>query len=146
MGLTRKQSLPIALDTAQVRDYWSTCSEKAVSQEDIVSTGLLIKAGNAGNGYPEFFNKRLIFPYWKAGNVVYFIGRKTAKTPDKEWEQGKYKKLPVHSEDRPYISEFISNQYYYGEDSIRGKSKCFVAEGITDCLALLQRMNPAYRR
>jgi len=112
---------------------------KGYRQEDIICTGLLIKVGGR---YPEFFNNRLIFPYWKGGNVVYFIGRKTDRTPDKDWEQGKYKKLPVHSEERPYISEFISNQYYYGEDSIRGSDKCFVAEGITDCLALLQNNEP----
>ena len=42
-----------------------------------------------------------MFPYWSRGRVVFMIGRQTPWTPDSAWEQGKYKKLPVHDEQHP---------------------------------------------
>ena len=109
------------------------------SIDDIVKTGLFVKVGSK---WEEFFNNRLIFPYWKSGQVVYFIGRKTDRTPDKTWEQAKYKKLLTRNDKRPYISEHITNSHCYGEDSIRGAGSVFVAEGVTDCLAMLQAGYP----
>ncbi len=35
-----------------------------------------------------FFDKRIVFPYWSRGRVVFMIGRKTPWTPDKDWEKG----------------------------------------------------------
>ena len=105
------------------------------SMDDIVKSGLFVKVGSKRE---EFFNNRLIFPYWKSGQVIYFIGRKTDRTSDKTCEQAKYKKLPTKNENRSYISEVIGNQWFYGEDSIRGAETVFVAEGVTDCLAMLQ--------
>jgi putative DNA primase/helicase len=105
------------------------------SIDDIVKTGLFVKVGSK---WKEFFQHRLIFPYWKSGQVIYFIGRKTDRTSDKTCEQAKYKKLPTKNENRSYISEVIGNQWFYGEDSIRGAETVFVAEGVTDCLAMLQ--------
>lgn len=107
--------------------------------DDIVKTGLFVRVGSK---WEEFFNNRLIFPYWKSGQVVYFIGRKTDRTPDKTWEQAKYKKLLTRNDKRPYISEHITNSHFYGEDSIRGTMTVFVAEGVTDCLAMLQAAYP----
>lgn len=109
------------------------------STPQIVSTGLFIKLNGT---LIEFYQHRLIFPYWKCGRVVYIIGRKTDRTPDKEWEQVKYKKLLTRNEKRPYISELVSNSHFYGEDSIRGADTIYVAEGVTDCLALLQDAYP----
>jgi len=112
---------------------------KKFKKENIIATGLFVKKGNQ---LFEFFNNRLTFPYWNAGKVVYFIGRRTDRTPDKPREEAKYIKLPVHNEKHPYVSPLISNQYYYGEDSIRGQNIIYIAEGVTDCLALLQAGKP----
>ena len=112
---------------------------RGISEYTMKKCGLFV---NVGDSLKEFFNCRLIFPYWKSGKVVYFIGRRTDKTPDNKWEQGKYKKLPVRSEKQQYISEFIKNRHFYGEDSIRGADKVYVAEGVTDCLLMLQAGYP----
>ena len=110
------------------------------SVEAITSTGLFVRGGGT---WKEFFNQRLIFPYWKNGQVVYFIGRKTTRTHDDAWELGKYKKLPIKDDERrPYISDVIQNRWFYGEDSLRGHDRGFVAEGVTDCLAMLQAGYP----
>jgi DNA primase len=110
------------------------------SDSDILKTGLFLDFGNRAP--VELFNHRIVFPYWKSGQVVYFIGRKTDRTPNKEYEAAKYKKLMTRNERRPYISEVIENQYFYGEDSIRGANTAYVAEGVTDCLAMLQAGYP----
>lgn len=109
------------------------------SADQIAQTGLFLKLNGK---LIEFYQHRLIFPYWKSGQVVYLIGRKTDRTPDEEWEQGKYKKLLTRNEKRPYISELVSNSHFYGEDSIRGADTIYVAEGVTDCLAMLQTNYP----
>jgi len=90
--------------------------------------------------FTDVFKGRIMFPYWKNNEVVYFIGRdpdhnKDSKTP-------KYKKQPVHSEKYPYVSEVIDNNTFFGEDSIRGKDDCFIVEGITDCIRCLENDIP----
>jgi DNA primase catalytic core len=90
--------------------------------EDIRESSLLYKTDDS------FFQGQIIFPYWHNGQVKYFIGRKTDETP--EWKKAKYEKLP--------INDFIKNDYFYGEDSIRDNEIVYVTEGVTDCLALLQ--------
>ena len=109
------------------------------SDDEIAQTGLFLKLNGK---LIEFYQRRLIFPYWRSGQVVYFIGRRTDQTPDEEWERGKYKKLLTRNEKRPYISELVSNNHFYGEDSIRGADAIFVAEGVTDDLAMLQAGYP----
>ena len=110
------------------------------TSQQVLKTGLFVKTKGT---MVEFFIHRLIFPYWKSGDVVYFIGRKTDQTPQVGWESAKYKKLPMRDEkDRPYISELIDNKFFYGEDSVRGADSVFVAEGVTDCLSLLQDRYP----
>jgi hypothetical protein len=68
------------------------------------------------------------------------IGRKTPWTPDANWEQGKYKKLPVHDEhQRPYVADFINNALLFNEDCLLARpGKVIITEGVTDCLALMQ--------
>ena len=99
------------------------------------STGLFVKTKA---GWREFFTHRIVFPYWSNGQVVYFIGRKTTRTPDHGWESAKYKKLLTKQEKHPYISEYIRNAWFYGEDSLRGAKEIFIAEGVTDCLSMIQ--------
>jgi len=104
--------------------------------DQVLLSGLFLKLGDK---VVEFFDNRLVFPYWKSGNVVYAIGRKTTRTPENKWENGKYKKLLMRDEaKRPYISEHIKNSVFYGEDSIRSADTVFVAEAVTDCLNMLQ--------
>ncbi len=110
-------------------------SNLGYTKEQALQTGLFVQLGER---VIEFYKHRLMFPYWKSGQVVYFIGRKTTKTPDNDWEKGKYKKLLTRNDKRPYISEHVQNSYFYGEDSIRGADTVYVAEGVTDCLNLLQ--------
>lgn len=103
-------------------------------------SGLIIPTSN---GLEELYHGRYVFPYWKNGRVVYTIGRKTEHTPDTEFEQMKYKKHPVHSDNRPYIAKCLQNQYFFGEDSIKGKSTCLISEGITDCIMAIQNGIPS---
>jgi KaiC/GvpD/RAD55 family RecA-like ATPase len=100
---------------------------KGYELADIKKTGLL------GKYEDSFFQGQYIFPYWHCGLVKYFIGRQTPETPD--WKKGKYEKLP--------ITDIIKNDFFYGEDSIRGKDIVYVAEGVTDCLTALQHGLPS---
>ena len=88
------------------------------------------------------FNGRIIFPYWKNGKPIYFIGRHTKDTPDRDYEKAKYKKQMVHSKKKPYVSQHIDNNYFYGEDSIRKSDFCLITEGVTDCIMAIQEGIP----
>jgi hypothetical protein len=99
-------------------------SAKGHDSADIKKTGLLGK----GEYDDSFFQGQYIFPYWNHGLVKYFIARQTPETPT--WKDSKYDKLPT--------TELIKNDFFYGEDSIRGKDVVYVTEGVTDCLAALQ--------
>lgn len=94
---------------------------------DIKKTGLLGKYDDC------FFQGQIMFPYGNHGLVKYFIGRQTEDTP--KWKTGKYEKLPTN--------DIIKNDFFYGEDSIKGKDTVYVTEGVTDCLAALQHGLPS---
>lgn len=108
-----------------------------VFQEDMIfETGLVLKFTDK---HKDLFQGRIIFPYWKNGKVLYFIGRHTKWTPDNKFERdSKYIKQSVHNENHPYVSEYISNQYFYGEDTIRGADSVLITEGVTDCIMAMQ--------
>ena len=95
--------------------------------------------------YP-FFDRRLIFPYWSRGRVVFMIGRQTPWTPDNKYERGrKYKKLRVHKDDRKndYIAPSINNSHLYNEDCLLTRpDRVIITEGVTDCIALMERGFP----
>lgn len=129
---------------------------KGFAPDLLKKTGLFVKAGS--KGFVDFFQGRLIFPYWQSlpveggdgggpagGIACYFIGRQTEFTPDHPWEAGKYKKQLTHSEGHPYVSQAVANYYFYGEHSTRGlqDGSLFVTEGVADCLAALQVGLPA---
>lgn len=110
---------------------------KGVSRELALKTGLFLP----GNGRPfDFYQARLMFPYWSRGRVAYFIGREVeGRTPDNEYERGrKYKKLLTHKEKHPYVSPTVRNDTFYGEDTIRGAEEILIAEGVADCIAAIQ--------
>jgi len=105
---------------------------------DIFPTETIEKSGMVytGSKMKEVFKNRIMFPYWKNGKVVYFVGRDPDWKPECHW--GKYLKQPVHSEERPYISKCIDNSVLYGEDSSRNHDYCIITEGVTDCIMAIQ--------
>ena len=97
------------------------------------------------DGLTRFFEGRIIFPYWKSGRVVFLIGRRTPWTPDQPWEQGKYKKLPVHDDQaRRHIAPCINNSVLYNEDCLLARpERVIITEGVTDCISLMEAGFPA---
>jgi DNA primase len=90
---------------------------------------------DAHGNEPPFFDRRIIFPYWSRGRVVYMIGRRTEWSDERD--RAKYKKLPVHHPDhRKYVSPAISNSVVFGEDVLSSRPKeVSITEGITDAIA-----------
>ncbi|ACY13263.1 CHC2 zinc finger domain-containing protein [Haliangium ochraceum] len=107
-----------------------------VTQEEALATGLFIRCKTGR--IVDFFQDRLVFPYWKHGRVVYFIGRATELTGDEPWEQAKYKKLLTRSERHPYVSQHIANETFYNEDAARARDTLMITEGVTDCISAMQ--------
>lgn len=106
----------------------------------IEKSGLFIKFSDTK--MVPLFSGRIIFPYWKNGKPIYFIGRHTKDTPDRDYEKAKYKKQMVHSKKKPYVSQQIDNNCFYGEDSIRKSGFCLITEGVTDCIMAIQEGIP----
>ena len=101
-----------------------------------LKTGLFVQAPSGG--VHDFFQHRLVFPYWKQGKVVYFIARRTEYTGDEDWERPKYKKQITHSDQHPYVSAVVGNDFFYNEDAGRGADEILVTEGVTDCISAMQ--------
>jgi len=120
-----------------------TTGDDAFSKRELASTGAFRPTSQ--DGLNPFFEHRIIFPYWSRGRVVFMIGRKSPWTPEAGWEQGKYKKLPIHDEhQRPYIGRFINNAVLYNEDCLLAKpGRVIITEGVTDCISLMQQGLPA---
>jgi DNA primase len=108
------------------------------SQHDCLLSGLFW----LGNHGPEpFFQGRIMVPYIRGGDVVYFIGRETLGTPKNKYEQGrKYKKLLTYSEEkkRTYIAQGIRNDTLFNQDVVFHSDEIIITEGIMDCVALAQ--------
>ena len=70
-----------------------------------------------GNSISPFFNRRIVFPYWSRGHVVFMIGRRTPWSPDADWEAPKYKKLAVRNgEKNSHVAACARNDVLYNED------------------------------
>lgn len=110
----------------------SELTNKGFDHDLIARSGLLNKGGY------DHFQGRLIFPYHKNKQAVYFIARKTEDTPDNEWEKSKFKKLLTHNEKNPQVSKAVKNEYFAGEDTARGADELLITEGIADCYAAIQ--------
>lgn len=95
--------------------------------------------------YYDFFKGRIVFNYWKGGKVVFMLARATRHTPQDKYEgntnkEGKYeyikfKKLRVYDETdekRKYLSKFIQNDVFMGEDAVRGADEIIITEGAPD--------------
>jgi|GEM_PF-1451088 len=109
--------------------------ELGVAKDELVRSGL---ASERGGQLCDFFQDRLVFPYWRRGEVVYFIGRRTDSTPDHDWEKAKYKKLPTGAPSEGRVSLAVTNDWFYNEDAARGADLLLVTEGVTDCIAAAQ--------
>ncbi len=108
--------------------------ECGYTDDQLVESGLFVRIGG---GLEGFFDQRIVFPYLRGKQVVYFIGRRTDFTSEEPYERGKYKKLLVHSDRHPDVSETIANDWFYGEDDTRGNVELLViTEGVTDCITL----------
>jgi DNA primase catalytic core len=108
------------------------------TEEEALSTGLFVRFRDGR--VTDFFQQRLVFPYWRRGRVVYFIARQTELTPEAPWEQAKYKKLHTRSDKHPYVSALVQNDTFYNEDAAtRGRVRqLLVTEGVTDCISAMQ--------
>ena len=126
-----------------LRKHLYSCDAEFTSTE-LTASGLYRPNDEDEDRPSPFFLGRIMFPYINRGRVAYFIGRKTPWTPDKAWEQGKYKKLPVYDpEKRPWVAQGIENSLLFGEDILLHRPKQIViTEGVTDCIALLSRDIP----
>jgi len=121
-------------------------------------SGLFMFASPSGPFY-DYLKGRIVFPYWKGGKVVYMAGRATSLTPIdhyecytkdgdiKKNEQGnpefiKYKKLRTHdpnNEKKKFISTFIQNDVFLGEDGVYGQNEIIITEGFSDWVSALDK-------
>ena len=99
----------------------------------------------AQDGIVPFFDRRIVFPYWSRGQVVFMIGRRTPWTPDQVWEKAKYKKLAVRNErDHSHVAPSIRNDVLYNEDVLLTcPERVVITEGVTDCISLMEHGFPA---
>ena len=120
-----------------------TTGQNPFTPRELAATGAFRPTGQ--DGLIPFFDGRIVFPYWSHGRVVFLIGRKTPWTPDRKWEQGKYRKLPVHnSQSNRHIAPSIDNSHLYNEDCLLTRpERVIITEGVTDCIALMERGFPA---
>ncbi|MCL4207985.1 MAG: hypothetical protein KJ000_36320 [Pirellulaceae bacterium] len=96
------------------------------------------------DGIVPFFDRRIVFPYWSRGRVVFMIGRRTPWTPDQEWERSKYKKLAVRNErNHEHVAGCIRNDVLYNEDVLLTRpERVIITEGVTDCISLMEHGFP----
>ncbi len=115
-----------------------TNKKHGFSLRELSATGAFRPTGQ--DGLFPFFEKRIVFPYWSRGRVVFMIGRKTPWTPDRNWEHSKYKKLPVHNDSaNRHIAPCINNGYLFNEDCLLANpERLIITEGVTDCISLME--------
>jgi len=139
-GLTEKTIEKYKIGYADGK-LWSFFKYKEWKSEQLLLTGLFRHFDNSG--VADIFVDRYIFPYFKHEKPVYFIGRRNTVTDEEtmklpEWNRMKYRKMPIHSEKYPYISELVSNQFFLGEDSVWDNNTGIVTEGVLDCILAIQ--------
>jgi DNA primase len=117
-------------------DYF--LSTRGYTREMVLSTGLFLERGTGGE-IIDLYSHRLVFPYWHKGLVVYSIARRTKYTADDDWEKPKYKKQLVNGTKHPYVSSTVSNDWFWGEDSVsRRVEELLITEGVTDAISAWQ--------
>jgi len=109
-------------------NVFSYLQGKGFSSEEILSSGLFYQA--VSGTITDCFQKRIMFPYWENGNIVYGIGRETELTKD---NTGKYKKLIQHSDKHPYSK--VNNVLFNRQIIKQKKNKLphlIIGEGIVE--------------
>jgi DNA primase len=109
------------------------------SERALIETGAF-RVDSNDNCIP-FFQRRVVFPYWSAGRVVYMIARILPWDPSAaDTFEPKYKKLPTQSDGaRQYISKAVNGSVLWGEDVLAQRPKrVLVTEGVTDAIAAQQ--------
>jgi len=99
---------------------------------DVMRSGLFMQTKR---GVKDLFQGRIIIPYPKHGESVFFIGRKTPWTP--QWDKPKYRKQQRRSEDHQFVSDLVKEPLY-GVDSLCHANKVIITEGITDAIACIE--------
>ncbi len=117
------------LQVTEIKDYFST--------EILKKSGLFYCNNN--DKLVDIYRGRIVFPYWKYGEIVYTIGRDPKWDNDKN--QHKFVKQLVNSDKFPYVSPAVEN-ILFGLDSIRGCDTVYITEGIADAIVLLQNGFP----
>ncbi len=135
-GFTDETIDALKLGWADGHLFEYVCDVLRASREVALKTGLFVVL--AGGRVEDFFRERLVFPYWKGGQVTYFIARATEYTGDEEWEKSKYKKLLTRSDRHDYVSPAVANDCFYNEDAARGADELLITEGVTDCISAMQ--------
>ncbi len=135
-GFTDETIDELALGFADGHLFEHFRDDLKVGRELALKTGLFVIV--KGGKVEDFFRDRLVFPYWRGGQVAYFIARSTQYTGDEAWEHSKYKKLLTHSERHGYVSTTVRNDTFWGEDAARGAEQILITEGITDAISARQ--------
>ena len=110
-------------------------NERGEKIDRLIKTGLFVRTGS---GIIDFFERRIMFPYFEGGLARYMIGRRVeGHTSDTDYERGKYKKQLRHSARNDYVSNHV-NHILFGLDSCRGRRDVLViTEGITDAMSAI---------
>ena len=136
--------------TKEVADEWNLGYSslkrdlRGLNPSALIKTGL-VYGTNSGSVGGEFYNGRIIFSYAVSGKVQYMAGRETPGTLEREKQNKsmKYKYMRLRSEENKQISEFVSNNCFFGEDKIKQEKVSFIVEGLADCIVLNQFGFPA---
>ena len=123
---------------ADERNLFPILQSKGFDPKTILSSGAFT-IDSQDNPHP-FFDRRVVFPYWSSGRVVYLIGRRTPWSSESEHEMAKYKKLPIRN-DRThiYVARAIDNSVLFGEDVLKTHPEnVILTEGVTDAIAAAQ--------
>ena len=124
------------------------CAEQLLADTSTGCTEKELLAASAfrlfNGGVVPFFDRRIVFPYWRRGSVVFMIGRQTPWTPDHPWEKPKYKKLSVRGEQNKEVAQCIQNDCLFNEDLLLSHpDRVIITEGITDGISLIEHGFPA---
>jgi hypothetical protein len=112
---------------------------RGFTDDEILLTGLFTYQDH-NNALVPFFSRRYVFFYWRNGQTVYAIARKSPWTENNEHETAKYKKALTCTDRHRYVCKAVRNDELFNETDLLSKPTDYVivAEGITDALACLQ--------
>ncbi|MCB9797938.1 MAG: DNA primase, partial [Alphaproteobacteria bacterium] len=114
---------------------WLT-EDQGVSRALALATGLFVSLRDGR--VVDFLDQRLVFPFWRRGQACTLAGRRTRLTPDKPWEQQKYKRLPGPGPKHPHVSPLLTEEPLFNEDAAVGAGTLLLTEGLPDCVAASQ--------